>query len=572
MFSRLYERLMSDDYGKVLAVLLLIAFVIIFAGIGLRSPWPADEPRFAQVAREMVTSGNWFFPIRGGELYPDKPPVFMWAIALFYWFTGNMKVAFLLPNALASLLTLVCVYDIAAKLWNVRTARVAGLLLLLVPQFMLQAKTAQIDAMVACWITLAMYGLIRHFYVKPDLRWLCVSGFFMGVGIITKGVGFLPILFFIPVYIQQAWQHRRGAWRMLGEPLLTLGFMLLAVLCWLIPMLYLADSSGNPDFIAYRDNIMFKQTGERYANAWHHILPWWYYLVEAIPSLWFPLSFMLLSRSFWRFLVRHRIAIVLFAWVALVVFFFSWSPGKRGVYILPAVPMLALLMSPWLAQQSPERWLQRVIKALLWLVPVLLFVAAGMLLAGKKSLVEHLDGVVSPLTVALFFAGSGVAWLVILLWQRRAPALQVFGAVMAATWLLYSTWGYVVMEPVRAGAQKIMADTAERIGPDAELGLVKFKEQFLLFSPIPLTHFSYLAPKDEQYRNAWLWMQEQPNRYLLVPKEEPTPCFDMSGGELMGIGHGGEWLLLDRDDMLAECAAPKALKRYQMPFSEDRVL
>lgn len=572
MFSRLYERLMSDDYGKVLFILLLIAFVIIFSGIGLRSPWPADEPRFAEVAREMVTSGNWFFPIRGGELYPDKPPVFMWCIAFFYWLTGSMKVAFLLPNALASLVTLVCVYDLAAKLWNVRTARVAGLILLIIPQFVLQAKTAQIDAMVACWITIGMYGLIRHFYIQSNWRWLCLSGFFMGIGIITKGVGFLPILFFIPVYIQQAIQQGRGSWRMLGEPLLTIGFMLLAVLCWLLPMLYLADASGNPDFIAYRDNIMFKQTGERYANAWHHILPWYYYLVEAIPSLWFPVSFLLLSPSFWRFLRKNQMSLVLFAWVALVVFFFSWSPGKRGVYILPAVPMFALLIAPWLAQVSPERWLQRVIKALLWLLPIALYTVAVMLLQGKPSLVEHLDGVVKPAVAAAFFAVAASAWVVVLIWLRRAPALQTFGVAMAFTWLIYSSVGYVVMEPVRAGAKRMMAVAAERIGPDAELGLVGFKEQFLLFSPIPLTHFSYLAADGEQFRNAWLWMTEQPNRYIFAPKMAPTPCFDMTGSESIGIGHGAEWVLLDAQDMLAQCEPPAVIKRYQMPFSEEHVL
>ncbi|MGI3027052.1 ArnT family glycosyltransferase, partial [Vibrio cholerae] len=82
MIKQISERFHSDDYYKVLSLLMVFAFIIIFAGIGLRSPWPADEPRFAEVAREMVVSGNWFFPMRGGELYPDKPPVFMWAIAL----------------------------------------------------------------------------------------------------------------------------------------------------------------------------------------------------------------------------------------------------------------------------------------------------------------------------------------------------------------------------------------------------------------------------------------------------------------------------------------------------------
>ena len=53
--------------------LFVLASVLIFIGLGLRDPWPADEPRFAQVAKEMVETGQWFFPARAGEFYPDKP-------------------------------------------------------------------------------------------------------------------------------------------------------------------------------------------------------------------------------------------------------------------------------------------------------------------------------------------------------------------------------------------------------------------------------------------------------------------------------------------------------------------
>ena len=96
----------QDDYYAVLKILLAFAAVIILLGIGIRSPWPADEPRFVEVAREMVATGNWLFPMRGGEFYPDKPPVFMWSIALFYSLIGNLKLAFLLPNAICGLITL----------------------------------------------------------------------------------------------------------------------------------------------------------------------------------------------------------------------------------------------------------------------------------------------------------------------------------------------------------------------------------------------------------------------------------------------------------------------------------
>ena len=154
-----------------LGTLLCLSAVILLTGLGLREPWPADEPRFALIARDMVETGQWFFPMRGGEIYPDKPPVFMWLIALFYVMTGSLKVAFLLPSALAGMVTIGLVYDLGRRLWSVNTGFIAGLLLLFTVQFTLQAKTAQIDALVCVFITFGCYGLLRFLLIDGLWRW-----------------------------------------------------------------------------------------------------------------------------------------------------------------------------------------------------------------------------------------------------------------------------------------------------------------------------------------------------------------------------------------------------------------
>ena len=73
----------------------VIAFMVLFAGYGLRDPWPADEPRFVLVAKQMVESGQWLFPHRGIELYPDKPPMYFWLLALSYFAIGSWRWSFL---------------------------------------------------------------------------------------------------------------------------------------------------------------------------------------------------------------------------------------------------------------------------------------------------------------------------------------------------------------------------------------------------------------------------------------------------------------------------------------------
>lgn len=64
--------------------------------------------------------------------------------------------------------------------------------------------------------------------------------------------------------------------------------MLAVVLVWLGPVLYLGVYQQDPMIQQYLSNILLKQTAQRYANAWHHIEPWYYYIVKVIPLFWLP--------------------------------------------------------------------------------------------------------------------------------------------------------------------------------------------------------------------------------------------------------------------------------------------
>tara|TARA_R110001606_G_scaffold371881_1_gene528806 strand:+ start:12571 stop:14277 length:1707 start_codon:yes stop_codon:yes gene_type:complete len=556
----------SMDYKRTFWLIFLVAAVVILAGIGLRDPWPADEPRFVEVAREMVNSGNWFFPMRGGELYPDKPPVFMWLLASLYWLTGSLKATFLIPNAVASLVALFCTFDIAAKLWNVKTARNACLMLLIAPQFIIQSKSAQIDATVACWITIAMYGLLRHFFYQASFKWYVASWAFMGLGIITKGVGFLPLLFLLPVLFlhfsgKYRFEKTQVNWTLWLGPLA----MLLVLAAWLLPMLYIAEHSNNPDFMAYRDNILFKQTGERYADSWGHINPWYYFLVSVIPVLWFPLYSFLFTKAFWRDVKVSPVMFSVLVWVALLVLFFSISPGKRGLYILPALPMLALIMGAHFTNIGLTVWFRRVLQVGFVAFGLLFFTAAVLCFTKSHAITKEIGEHTLPF--GILFLVMSLGWFAILLWKRNKVDLNIYWAAFAITWVLYSTAGYMLFNPERTPAKGIMAEAAQDIGPDGELGVTRFKEQFLLFSPVPLIHFSYLSSTQEQDRNAWLWMSEKPNRYVMTAKDNSIECFDLSKAKELDRAHSKEWILLDESAMTPTCEKPKTVKRYSLPLN-----
>lgn len=541
--------------------------LVLLLGVGLRYPWPADEPRFAQVAREMVESGQWLFPTRGGEPYPDKPPVFMWLTALAFVLTGNLKIAFLLPSALAALGTLLLVHDIGRRLWNREVALAAALVLVLTPQFLLQGKTGQIDALVCFWITLGCYGLLRHFFLGPQWRWYFIACAAMGMGIITKGVGFLPLLMLLPLAL---WERRPGTagapawrWRLLAGAL-VMGFI---ALLWLGPMLWQVHSIGTDTMVAYRDDLLFRQTGERFVNAWHHVKPWHYFFTQAIPTVWFPLVVLLLVffKPLLALLREDRRARVLLAWVGLVLLFFSLSSGKREVYMLPALPMLALVVGLlWtrvresVAAARTGLFFQGLLVLLALAITglgVLLRVSPEKLLRKAPDYAELIGTLPVPLIA------MGLALLVVLVLVRRRDLLERLAAATLTIWVFVALMVWPRVDPHRT-PQEMMEQVEQKLPASSELALLYFKEQFLLFSHRPLTHFSYLAPLEEQERNAWIWMHEAPGRFLLVPTDAELSCFDVSKTVSLGEAHRREWVLFGAESMRASCEPPKKVRRY----------
>lgn len=544
-----------------LFILLLLGACILGAGIGLRDPWPADEPRYALVAKEMVETGEWLFPHRNGELYADKPPVFFWTIAACYLLTGSLRVAFLLPSLLAGLVTLGLVHDLARRLWGGRAGLAAGLGLLLTVQFTLQARTAQIDMLLAMFTTLALYGLLRHLVLGPAWVWWAVAFAAMGAGVITKGVGVLPVLALAP----WAWARRlrwNGVARF-GFPSwkAALGALALpaVIAAWVVPMLVAVAASGDPQLASYRDNILFRQTATRYVAAWHHHRWFGYYLLQVVPWAWLPLTATLpwLVPAWTRRLRRrHGPLLILLGWVALVLVFFSASPGKRGVYVFPALPALALAAAPLLPALVRLESVRRACRwgAAGWSSLLLAAAAAAPWLARiNPRRLEDLGvdpaRLVPPLVV-IGAAGLAAA----LLYGRRRP-VAALGGVVALTWLVAGLWVNPLLNSGRYPAP-FMADVARRIGPDAALGQLGWREQFVLAADRPIVTFGY-ARRDleEEGREGAAWLLSGSNRWLLIPSASLAPCFDTSLVEEIGTRHGRKWFLASAGSVTPACAA-----------------
>lgn len=545
---------------RELWLFLLFALVVIGAGIGLRDPWPADEPRFALSAKQMVESGNWLVPHHGHEIYADKPPAFMAMQAVAFELTRSWRIAFLLPSLLAALGTLLLVYDLARRLWDRRAGLYAGVALLCVFQFVYQAKRAQIDPTVTFFITLANYGLLRHFIVGPNWRMYWLGCFAAGLGVITKGVGVLALLMFVP-YIFARCLHWNGvastqnsAWRWAG------GFaaFLAAIGLWLVPLGLAVWLDPSPDYQAYLNDILFKQTAARYTDSWDHQQPPWYF-IGVIASGWLPLWLTWFGTvPAWARALKARDARVLLplAWAVLVIAFFSIPAGKRDMYIMPALPMVALACAPFLPAIVETRWFRA--------LALLVLVALGAVLAGAG--LHAWSGhwkFANDLAEQRGFGGGAALWgllialgawlLLCAAWFRFARASRGLVAGLAGLWLLWGVWASPLLND-SSSARGLMHDAGGIIGPDAELGLVAWKEQNLLFADRKAAEFGFVKPAHLQLGEAIRWQEAKPDsRWVFVLADAMAPCIDQVKARYVGHANRREWWLFRSDAVADAC-------------------
>ncbi|MBI2214354.1 MAG: glycosyltransferase family 39 protein [Acidobacteria bacterium] len=537
-------------------ILLLFAALLIFgAGIGMRNPWPADEPRFALIARDMVETGRWFFPEVGAELYADKPPLFFWMIAAIYALTGSLKLGFLMPSFIGAMVVVAAIYDLGRRWWGHRAGLWAAAALIATVQFALQARAAQIDMTLCMWTTLGVYGLARHLVDGPRWGWYVFGFVAAGAGIITKGVGFLPALALVP-WAWGAWKQWSGVTRVRSWKWILGPLAMLAVAClWLVPMLYLVDVAGDAEHLAYRNDILFKQTAERYASSWHHIKPPWYFLVSVIPSLWMPLVLVvpwLLPR--WRERLRERDAkvLLLLGWALSIVLFFSVSPGKRGVYILPALPAVALASGPWLRELWNRRGVNRLGFGIALLASIGLWGGLGYVKFLRPDMVAEVNAkydMAFPWGPLIALAVVAIAFVAIFRVKRGASALV---GVIASIWIVLGFWVAPSIDAARSG-DRLMIAMESKLARSEEVGMVAWKEQFLLQAELPVTIFGHRRFDDEQELfDGITWAESSAQRRLFVAQAKRDACF-ANRGSFVGHGHGENWYLVSASEAEAAC-------------------
>jgi 4-amino-4-deoxy-L-arabinose transferase-like glycosyltransferase len=319
-------------------------------------------------------------------------------------------------------------------------------------------------------------------------------------------------------------------------------------------MLLTAHLDGDPQHAAYVQNILFGQTVHRYATPSGHIHSPFYFL-GIIVTDWLPLALLLpwAIPAWWRRIKRRDARFMLpRGWVVLVIIFFSISPGKRDVYILPALPMTALALAPLLPGLLRRPGVRQAIFGLTLLLTGLLTLAAGLALHGHRAWAVKIEQSLDPHIWWLLLT-IGIAGLIIvaLTRVRRAPLGWI--AFATVLWSLYGLWGYPMLNGDRS-ARDLMVHARAIAGPDATIGLLAWKEQNLLMAQGPVTEFGFLKPWPKQFEEATTWLRANPSqRWIFSLDIAMGDCVNRKLATYVGHANRREWWMFQAHALVPGC-------------------
>src|SRR4030043_583786 len=216
------ERRLSQVYPqKWVQIGILIGFCMIlyFFNLGRWDLWTPDEPRYAQVAREMVNRGDWILMHYNGNTYPDKPPLFFWLIAFssFLW-QGFSSFSVRFPAAFFGTLTVLLTFFLGKTLYSSRTGFLSGLILATSLEFSYLSTRANIDTTLTFFTTASLLCFFQWYRrgqdkakdmkkaevgvkveEKAKMRHLLIYGFYIGMALATLAKG--PGGFILPLSV-----------------------------------------------------------------------------------------------------------------------------------------------------------------------------------------------------------------------------------------------------------------------------------------------------------------------------------------------------------------------------------
>jgi 4-amino-4-deoxy-L-arabinose transferase-like glycosyltransferase len=345
--------------GNLFVIVLLVAILSTLPWIGLGEYYTKGEPREASVAISMLDEGNWILPYVYADEIAYKPPFTHWMMALCS-IPGGEVTPFTsrLPSAIAFIMMVGCCFGFFRKCMGKGESLVAILIFISCFEIHRSAMTSRVDMVLTAFI---VCGLISLFYwaEHKQLRGLPWHiPLLLGGAALTKGpVGIVLPLFVFGVYLLLTR-------RKFMPVVLKCTFVGILSLIPLFLWYYAAYLQKGPAFL---DLVWGENVGRFFGSdnaALHYDLghehPFWYnFILLALGFMPWTL-FLFFSIAGVKFVFkrpwdgwRNILSLErgkLFSLVALclIIFFYCIPMSKRGTYLMPAYPFMAVFLGQYM--------------------------------------------------------------------------------------------------------------------------------------------------------------------------------------------------------------------------------
>jgi 4-amino-4-deoxy-L-arabinose transferase-like glycosyltransferase len=351
-----------------LALITGVCGFLFFVGLGAFGLVGADEPRYAQIGREMLARHDWIVPTLNGTPWLEKPVLLYWQEMVSYKMFGVQDWAARVPSAFyASLLVLAAFFfmrrfrpgsELDAALITASCAAMIGF-----------SRVASTDMQLSAPFCVAMLAWWT-WHETGKKFWLMAFYLLLAIGALAKG----PISPAMAVLIVAVYASLRRDGSIFVRSIWLPGFAVFfaAVLPW-----YVAVQIKVPSFLRV---FFFEHNLERFGtNLYQHSQPFWYYIpvfiLATMPWIVFTLPALVTSiREIWRGLrpsapaaklslsddaateatetapviERDWLTAFFTLWTVLPILFFSISRSKLPGYILPGIPAATMLTAAYL--------------------------------------------------------------------------------------------------------------------------------------------------------------------------------------------------------------------------------
>jgi len=539
------EAAQSAGSRRAATVVLILTAMLFFARLGVRALW-SSEFRWAEIAREMILTHNYFWPTINGMVYYDKPLGSYWLVVAATYLTGAMnEAAARMPCATAGLMGVGLLILIGRRLYDLRTGVIAGVILATSFSFVFFSRHASADVETVAG-ELAVLALFLRFEGRVPGAWVVGLWLIMAATSLMKGLlGFVLPVLVIGTYCCLA----DGGWAELGRRILrgpaigrlrwlvernrwffnrwTIVAMAIGGAIYYAPFAISNAETGSAKglYMVYRENV------QRYFDPFDHRGPIYLYtyVIFALMAPWSALLPAAIVQAHHRRHVHAELErsdrfVLVFFWATFL--FFTLSGSRRSYYILPILPAAAILVARMLAEP-----MEKLSQAARRLLKIGYGVIAAAVVASTLAFVPPFMIIPQPWSqlpmapaqpmFTLYWAGAIAA----VVWAMRSfstERIKWSAGIIAYLFMMYFFVFAMPASDAWRGEKPFAKEVRQIIGKDTA-ALACFRSEgpiYYLGLPSPVPYYARLSDLDAAIRNGrvrWVIVRRRDTGRLTVP-------------------------------------------------------